>query len=214
MRRSRALAPFDVVFGHALAGEPCQLKAADSAPVPLPVTRWRDPADDVDLAMIDECVGATIDVGCGPGRLTVALAERGHVALGIDITSASVEATTERGGSVLQRDVFGPLPGEGRWETALLADGNIGIGGNPVALLGRIRALLTRAGRVVVEVDPPGSPSRIVRAHLQCDCARTRPFDWFVLGLDDVAPVAQAAGFRLLGSHRRDERCWSVLEVA
>ena len=208
------LAPFDLVFGHALAGEPCHLEAVGSARVPLPVNRWRRPADDVDVAMIAECVGATIDVGCGPGRLTVALAECGHVVLGIDITSASVAATADRGGPVLQRDVFGPLPGEGRWETALLADGNIGIGGDPVALLGRIRTLLTRQGRVVVEVDPPGATSRVVRARLRCDCARTRPFDWFVLGMDDVVPVARSAGFRVLGSHERGERCWTVLEVA
>ena len=46
----------------------------------------------------------------------------------------------ERGVTGPARDVFDPLPGEGRWETALLADGNIGIGGDPVALLRRLRA--------------------------------------------------------------------------
>ena len=38
-----------------------------------------------------------------------------------------------RGATVLQRDIFGPLPGEGRWGTALLFDGNVGIGGDPAA---------------------------------------------------------------------------------
>ena len=54
------------------------------------------------------------------------------------------------------RDVFGPLPGEGRWDTALLADGNIGIGGDPVALLARVRELLAPEGRVVVDLAAPG----------------------------------------------------------
>ena len=38
----------------------------------------------------------------------------------------------------------------------LLADGNIGIGGDPVALLTRCRDLIAPAGRVLVELDPPG----------------------------------------------------------
>ena len=33
---------------------------------------------------------------------------------------------------MLRRDLFAPLPGEGRWHHVLLADGNIGIGGDPV----------------------------------------------------------------------------------
>ena len=54
------------------------------------------------------------------------------------------------------RSVFQPVPGEGGWDTVLLADGNIGIGGDPVALLTRCRELLAPAGRVLVELDPPG----------------------------------------------------------
>ena len=41
------------------------------------------------------------------------------------------------GGPALVRSVFETLPGEGRWDTVLLMDGNIGIGGDPAALLGR-----------------------------------------------------------------------------
>ena len=57
----------------------------------------------------------------------------------------------------MRRDVFAPLPGEGRWCTALLADGNVGIGGDPVALLRRLRAGARPARRVVVELAPPGT---------------------------------------------------------
>ena len=64
----------------------------------------------------------------------------------------------DRGGAALRRDVFDTLPGEGRWETALLADGNVGIGGDPVALLRRLREVLDPRGRVVAEVAAPGTP--------------------------------------------------------
>ncbi len=62
--------------------------------------------------------------------------------LGIDVVPEAVEQTRRRGASALQRDLFDALPGEGRWQTALLADGNVGIGGDPVALLARTRDLV------------------------------------------------------------------------
>ena len=65
--------------------------------------------------------------------------------------------TRERGVPALRRDVFDRVPGEGRWHTVLLADGNIGIGGDPVRLLQRVRTLLATGGRVVVELGAPGT---------------------------------------------------------
>ena len=82
--------------------------------------------------MLNLCVGPTIDVGCGPGRLTEALGGLGHLVLGIDVTPEAVGHPCTGARTALRRDVFAPLPGEGRWGTALLADGNVGIGGDPV----------------------------------------------------------------------------------
>ncbi|MFG1603268.1 methyltransferase domain-containing protein [Actinoplanes sp. NPDC049265] len=124
-----------------------------------------DPAvwcrDDVpgDATLIEACTGPTLDVGCGPGRLTAALAGAGRVALGIDLSAAAIRLARRRGATVLRRDVFDPLPGTGRWEHVLLADGNIGIGGDPPRLLDRCRRLLTRDGRLHLELAPPGTPT-------------------------------------------------------
>ena len=103
--------------------------------MPLPVGRWRSNADAEDCALLDHCVGHTIDVGCGPGRMSEHLMARGHGVLGIDLVAEAVRQARRRGVAALRRDVFAQLPGEGRWDTVLLADGNIGIGGDPVALL-------------------------------------------------------------------------------
>ena len=51
--------------------------------------------------------------------------------LGVDISRTAVARVRQAGASALHRSVFDPLPGQGRWGTALLADGNIGIGGLP-----------------------------------------------------------------------------------
>jgi SAM-dependent methyltransferase len=199
------------VFAHALRGEACFLTAPGQDPLRLPVEDWTRPVDGGDRAMLDLCQGTTIDLGCGPGRLTVELGERGHCVLGIDIVYEAVRQTRRRGGIALRRDLFDRLPGEGRWDTALLADGNVGIGGDPVALLARVRRLVGVGGRVVVEVASEHVPSARLLARLECDCSASGHFPWAILGLGDVAPVAEEAGLVETGRRRLDRDRWVVV---
>lgn len=207
----RATAPFEVVFSHALRGEECTVRTIDSAPVRLPVAAWTRPADPADRLFLRHCAGATIDVGCGPGRLTAELAAAGHVALGIDVVPEAVRQTWRRGGSALHRDVFDALPGEGRWETVLLVDGNIGIGGDPSALLDRLRSVVARGGRMVVEVGAPGTPTGTVEAQLACGCAATSYFPWALVGVDGLPALAERAALTVRAVDRYGARWCAVL---
>lgn len=69
--------------------------------------------------------------GAGARRLVEALARRGHTVLGIDVSPAAVISTARRGSHAHSGSVFAPVQDEGTWDTALLIDGNIGIGGHP-----------------------------------------------------------------------------------
>jgi SAM-dependent methyltransferase len=202
---------FSEVFSHALRGEPCAVVGADGSR-PLPVAEWARDADDADALLLAHCVGPTLDVGCGPGRLTAALAALGHVVLGIDVVEEAVGQTRERGGTALRRDVFDQVPGEGRWGTALLADGNVGIGGDPPALLRRLHQLLDPRGRMVVEVAPPGVPDASGWAALECAGLRSRPFRWSVVGADGIAAVAASVGLAAVAVHATAGRWCAVLE--
>ncbi len=205
---------FTRVFAQALRGQPCQVVEVDGYGEPrlLPVGEWARTADDADHLLLDRCLGATLDIGCGPGRLSERLADLGHVVLGIDVVPEAVRQTVGRGAIALRRNVFETLPGEGRWRTALLADGNIGIGGDPVTLLRRVRELLDPRGRVVVEVAPPGAGLRTTWAVLTCGEERSRPFRWSLVGLDAIAGLAAEAGFEATESHRVAGRWCTVLE--
>ncbi|MFD5571053.1 class I SAM-dependent methyltransferase [Streptomyces cadmiisoli] len=130
---------------------PLFLRHSDGRLLPLDVERWCAPADPVDLDVLDRCEGAVLDVGCGPGRLVAELAARGRTVLGIDVSDAAVAGTVRLGGRALRRSVFEPLPGEGRWGTVLLLDGNVGIGGDPAALLHRVGTLLRPGGLLIAE---------------------------------------------------------------
>lgn len=186
--------PFTSVFSRALRGDACRVVGLSDEPSDLPMGEWTREADHVDLLLLKHCEGPTLDIGCGPGRMAAALARLGHAVLGIDVVPEAVEQTRRRGASALQRDLFDALPGEGRWQTALLADGNVGIGGDPVALLARTRDLVQAGGRVVAELAEPGVPMSTRWVSLETGEARSRPFPWSVVGVDDIDAVARQAG--------------------
>ena len=179
-------------------GESCWLRAVDGSVTPLPLRRWLEDADASDDALLDSCTGPTLDVGCGPGRLTVALGQRDVPALGIDVAAEAVRLTRARGAQALRRDVFKPVPGQGRWEHVLLADGNIGIGGNPMALLTRVRELLAPTGTAVIDVEPPGTGLRRGRWQLVSVGQAGGPLDWAWVGADVIGGMCAAAGLRVL----------------
>lgn len=140
---------------------PLFLRRTDGWLLPLDVERWCAGADAADLSALRRCEGPVLDIGCGPGRLVAELATRGHRALGIDVSAAAVAHTIRVGGSALRRSVFDPLPGEGRWGTVLLIDGNLGIGGDPHGLLLRTADLLAPDGLLIAETSPLDIDERV-----------------------------------------------------
>jgi SAM-dependent methyltransferase len=204
---------FSSLFAHALRGVPCRVVGLGETPTVLPVHEWTRKADAVDDALLAHCRGATLDVGCGPGRLAARLAAVGHTVLGLDVVREAVEQTRARGVWAVEASVFDRLPDEGHWESALLADGNIGIGGDPGALLRRLAAVVSTGGRVVVEVKGPGVPTSTSWARLEIGETRSRPFRWSVVGVDAIADLARAAGLVVLSSAPLGSGRWvAVLE--
>jgi SAM-dependent methyltransferase len=196
-RRLQHAAHPELLFEKALDGGRLVVSGSDGRILPAlsEVDRWRAPADAVDRIALSRCEGPVLDIGCGPGRIVIALAEQGIPALGVDISAHAVRLTTTRGAAALRRPVQEPLPGEGRWGSVLLMDGNIGIGGAPDVLLRRCAELVRPNGTVLVEVDPDDSlddtSSIILRGAFG---RRSKPLPWARVGSRAVVRHACAAG--------------------
>ena len=177
----------------------------------LAVADWQRlaPADEV---LLSRCEGPVLDIGCGPGRLVESLAARGTAALGIDISARAVTQTSARGGSVLQRAVQHRLPGEGRWGTVLLADGNIGIGGDPEVLLSRCHDLLMFGGVALVEADADDDTNLRVSLTLHsADGRASSPMPWARVGARPLVQLANRLGFVAVEDWRVDGRVFIAL---
>ena len=170
------------------------------------VARWHSPASDADISVIERCHGPVLDVGSGPGRIVRALGAQGIPGLGIDLSRAAVEHAFAAGAACVVADVFDTVPGEGTWKTALLLDGNIGIGGDPVRLLRRLAELVTTCGTLVVEVERHRGVSAARRVQVAHGTTLSAWFDWAVVSLDELPAHATESGWTVAEMWSRGER--------
>ena len=87
-------ASVEAVFANVFRGHPCVIAGPDVTRLDVPADAWTGTLDG-DAAVLDLCTGPTLDVGCGPGRMTQLLAERGEIVLGIDVVAEGVETEAQ-----------------------------------------------------------------------------------------------------------------------
>jgi glycosyltransferase A (GT-A) superfamily protein (DUF2064 family) len=214
-RRLEHAAHPGLLFDQALNGSTQVVATApDGRAVPSlsEVERWQAPADEVDRLALSRCEGPVLDIGCGPGRIVTALAERGIPALGVDVSPRAVSLTTSRGASALHRPVQDRLPGEGRWGSVVLMDGNIGIGGDPTEMLRRCAELVRPDGLVLVEVDPDDDLDDTTPIVLRtAGGRRSVPLPWARVGARALIRHARSTGLHPTEDWRTPHRAFLTL---
>jgi len=214
--------PADALYGHLLASAAqhldgdgpaprARIRRADGALEPLPLDRWLLPADEVDHEMLEQVEAPVLDLGCGPGRHLAALRAAGKPGLGVDLSPVAVQFARGRGADAIIGSLWATVPGAGTYKTILLLDGNIGIGGAPVALLQRAGELLAPDGEIVVETDPPGAPTHRIRVRIEAPGMVSEWFRWARVGADDAAAIAGRAGFAVKESRELSGRTFVTL---
>jgi SAM-dependent methyltransferase len=218
------LVHYGAALRRAAAGRPTDLHLVDPSaarpPRRLVLAEWCGAPRPGDFGLLARCgsapgVGGTLDVGCGPGRLTAALASAGVPALGIDVCPEAISQARRRGAPARLVDVFGAVPDNARgWRHVLLADGNIGIGGDPRRLLTRCRELLAPGGDILLELDPPGSGSWRGLAALRHGRRTSHPFPWAALAADDLPALADEAALAVRETWREARRWFARIGPA
>jgi len=200
-----ALAPYEDALVRA---SPLALVTTEGRLLHLNIAKFLNDPDDADQTVLDRCIAPVLDVGCGPGRFVQALSAQGRPALGVDIADVAVALTCQRGAAALQRDVFDALPGEGRWPTVLVLDGNIGIGGDVASLLNRLRRLLGPRSALFIEASTQvcGTDEVLDVRFLEQGVACGPTFRWARISADVLAVRAEQAGFAVTDQWSAGER--------
>ncbi len=162
--------------------------------LPADAGRWLAPPPPEEELLLDRVRGPVLDIGCGPGRHVVALIRRGISAFGVELTPAAARLARQQGAPVMEGSVFGPVPRTGEWRTALLLDGNVGIGGHPVTLLRRVADLIAPDGRVLVELGAPGCDTQRQRVRLEVEDTSGPWFPWTSVAADRIDPLVAKVG--------------------
>jgi SAM-dependent methyltransferase len=203
------------VYGDALAdgsaGAVVRFERGGSRP--LEIGRWVGRADPVDEQALAGLDGPVLDVGCGPGRHLHALARRGVFGLGVDLCPAAVALARGRGANAIVGSIFGEVPHAGLWASALLLDGNIGIGGRPARLLERIVSLLAPSGAILVELAAPETDAVETLARIETASAISEWFAWAEVSAASIGELSGRAGVGVSNIWLHRNR-WFALLVA
>jgi glycosyltransferase A (GT-A) superfamily protein (DUF2064 family)/SAM-dependent methyltransferase len=203
---------FDAAYAGTLIASNITPAGVDSeAPLPLDVSRWSGAADVVDMLVVARCEPPVLDLGCGPGRMVQALSESGRAALGVDMSSVAVGLSMARGGLALRRRINQPLPAEGRWGTALLMDGNVGMGGEVAALLARCAQLVRPGGLVICEVDRVSGRHESHTVVLRTEDATSVALRWSRIGAAALLEAAKSLDLLLVEEWTAGERVFVAL---
>ena len=161
--------------------------------------------------------GRVLDVGCGAGRHSLYLQERGHDVVGIDISPAAIEVCRERGlKSALVKSVTRIGPGLGTFDTILMLGNNFGLfGGFSRArwLLRRFKSITTENARIIAESRDPydtddpdhfayhdlnrnrGRMAGQLRLRVRYKGAKTPWFDYLIVSKDEMEAILSDTGW-------------------
>lgn len=187
----------------------------ESRSMMMDVARWNARADEVDLTLLRSATGPLLDVGCGPGRMVQAAMGVGLEALGLDISPAAITIARAAGLPVLEGSVFDAVPGAGTWQTVLLVDGNIGIGGDVRSLLRRCAELVAPEGEIVVELHADRDMDSVYSGQLVgTDGGVSESFPWAQIGINPMVGVAADLGLRFRQAWELGGRTFCRLSTA
>ena len=165
---------------------------------PLAIGRWVAGADAVDERALAGLRGPVLDVGCGPGppparaRPPRRVRARRRPLPGRRRRWPADAAPTR---SSARSSARSRTPARG--QSALLLDGNIGIGGSPARLLRGSLALLAPGGTILVELAAPETDTIETLARIETPSSVSEWFAWAEVSAASIGELADRVGVRV-----------------
>jgi 2-polyprenyl-3-methyl-5-hydroxy-6-metoxy-1,4-benzoquinol methylase len=156
------------------------IMAFDPAYLLAPFSGWNDPNERQAMRSVR---GRVLDVGCGGGRVSLHLQDRGLSVVGIDSSPGAVAVSRRRGVLDVRLTSLEGIPaGWGLFDTVVFLGQNFGMLGSRARaqrILRQLSELTTATGRIVAETfDPPrrrrSRPAAIRRAQ-RCSWPAPQP---------------------------------------
>jgi SAM-dependent methyltransferase len=186
------------------------------------MARYLDPRrswSTLDRAAFRALRGRVLDVGCGGGRIALAVQERGGEALAIDVSPGAIEVCLARGvREAAVRSAVSIEASVGSFDSIALFGNNLGLlegRRKGVALLRRFRRVLEPHGRLVgIGMDPTttedprhlayqarnrerGRMAGQIRLRVRYGHLTTPWFDYLFATLDELGEMAADAGWSI-----------------
>jgi SAM-dependent methyltransferase len=163
--------------------------------------------------------GRVLDIGCGAGRVSLYLQEKGHNVLGIDISPKAVEVCRERGLSNIEILSITQISSKlGQFDTIVMLGNNFGLFANPSRakwLLRRFHGMTSDEGCILAEsndiytTDEPvhlayqesnrqrGRMSGQIRLRIRHKRMKTPWFDYLMVSKDEMEAILLGTGWRI-----------------
>lgn len=166
---------------------------------------------------VDSASGHVLDIGCGAGRVTLYLQERGLPIVGLDTSPGAVEAAKRRGvRQAVVATVYDHAATRARYDTFLLCGNNLGLlenARNGRAFLVALGSMASPKARIIATgTDPYGLDDPARRRYIEDNRQRGRMggqaririryrdlttewFEYLYCSLDELAELAADTGW-------------------
>jgi SAM-dependent methyltransferase len=196
---------------------PVHLRTGDGHRLDHDVGAYFAPVSPEEELLLSQAAGVVLDIGCGPGRHARFLQQRGLAAVGLDCSPSALATASALGLELtVRRDVLTEAVPSG-FGTALLLDGNAGLGGTPAGtarLLADLAAAAAPGARLLVSGRAARGRawrSLVVRTEYRGAIGPWAP--WLVPSLDGLTTLAAGAGWRRRVAVGVGSRYWAAYEL-
>ena len=126
--------------------------------------------DSLEAALLTHVVGRCLDIGCGAGRILRYLSAKGCAVVGIDIDPPLIQLCPELGDSPVHVTSWEKMEPLGQFDSLLLLNRSIGIGGNLAGvkrLLARCAASASSRGVLLFDSYEVAGPTGVLERTLR-----------------------------------------------